>query len=79
MTTISRDVAANVLYHFRGEGYPGGSFIEALLLAFARADTINRFNLGVGFPEHLHAVVLATEDPNGIDKLRAIYKGEHDG
>lgn len=76
MTTISREVAANVLFHFRGEGFPGGSFIEALLLAFARADVHNRLALGRGFPEHYEAVSLAQNDPDGLDKLRAIYAGE---
>ena len=76
MTTISPEVAAHTLYHFRGEGYPPGSFTEALLVAFSRADSSNRALLGLGFPDYYKAISLAQDHLDGIDKLRAIFKGE---
>lgn len=79
MRTITKEVAAHVLFHFRGEGYPPGSFTEALLLAFARADSLNFMKLDMAFPDYGEAMRLAKEELDGIDKLRAIFKGEHDG
>lgn len=76
MNPISREVAAHVLFHFCGEGFPPGSFIEALLLAFARADSMNTIKLGKGFPDYYLAMRLAKEDVNGIEKLSAIFNGE---
>ena len=76
MTTISPEVAAHVLFHFRGEGFPPGSFTEALLLAFARADSRNFMKLDMAFPDYGGAMRLAKEELDGIDKLRAIFKGE---
>ena len=73
---ISQEEAAHVLFHFRGEGYQPGSFVEALLLAFSRADVGNRLALRRGFPSYYEAMNLAQNDPDGIDKLRAIFKGE---
>ena len=80
MSPITKEVAAHVLFHFRGEGYPPGSFIEALLLAFARADSMNTIKLGKGFPDYYLAMRLAKEDVDGIEKLRAIFNEEsYDG
>ena len=79
MSPITKEVAAHVLFHFRGEGFPPGSFIEALLLAFARADSQNFMALAMAFPDYGEAMHLAKEELDGIDKLRAIFKGEHDG
>lgn len=76
MRTITEEVAAHVLFHFRGEGYPPGSFTEALLLAFARADSQNFMKLAMAFPDYGEAMRLAKEELDGIDKLRAIFKGE---
>lgn len=76
---ISRDVAANVLHHYRGEGWPGGSFFDALIKTFALADDINRLRLALGFPEHDAAITLLTGSPDGIDKLREIvWDGEEE-
>lgn len=79
MSPITKEVAAHVLFHFRGEGYPPGSFTEALLIAFARADSQNFMALNMVFPDYGEAMYLAKEKLDGIDKLRAIFKGEHDG
>lgn len=76
MSPITKEVAAHVLFHFRGEGYPPGSFTETLLLAFARADSRNFMKLDMAFPDYGEAMYLAKEELDGIDKLRAIFKGE---
>lgn len=76
MQGVTKEVAAHTLYHFRGEGYPPGSFTEALLVAFSRADSSNRALLGLGFPDYYKAISLAQDHPEGIDLLRTIFKGE---
>ena len=76
---ISKNTAANVLYHFRREGFPGGSFTEALLVAFSKADNENHMKLTMAFPEEGEAMFMAKNYPDGIDRLRAILKGDHDG
>ena len=73
---ISREVAAHVLWHFRGEGYQPGSFIEALLIAFARADSYNRSTLSGAFPQYGAAFSMAVDEMDGIEKLRQIFRGE---
>ena len=76
MQGVTKEVAAHTLYHFRREGFPPGSFTEALLLAFARADSRNFMKLDMAFPDYGGAMRLAKEELDGIDKLRAIFKGE---
>lgn len=69
---ISKETAAHVLWHFGRGGYQPGSFTEALLLAFARADTQNRLRLGHAFPNYYEAMSLAQDYEEGIDTLKEI-------
>lgn len=71
---IPVDVAAHVLFHFGRGGYQPGSFIEALLVAFGKADHLNRKRLGQGFPEYELAFTMAADDITGIEDLQAIVE-----
>lgn len=72
MTYVTKEVAAHVLHHFRGEGYAPGSFTTALITAFAKADPHNRARLDMAFPEYGEAMTMALNDRNGIAELRKI-------
>lgn len=69
---ISQTTAAHVLYHFGEGGFPAGSFTEKLFRAIGAADPLNRAKLSIAFPEEVEAMVLAMEDPAGLDKMRTI-------
>lgn len=71
---IDPEVAAHVLWHYRQIGYPPGSFVSALIRTIAGADQGNRRLLARGFPAYVRAVELATEDVNGIDRLRRVME-----
>jgi hypothetical protein len=69
------DVAAHVLWHFGRGGYRPGSFIEALLAAFAKADSHNFMRLEMAYPEYGQAMFVAKETIGGIDALEKVLKG----
>lgn len=71
---IPVDVAAHVLFCFGSGGWQPGSFIAALMAAFAKADRSNRHRLGQGFPDYELAFTMATDDPTGIDQLKAVVE-----
>lgn len=73
---IPPDVAAHVLFPFKGIGYRAGSFINALIEALVRADATNRTRLGLAYPEYAEAVRLAKDEWTGIDQLKRIMRGE---
>ena len=68
---LTRDVAANVLWHFGQGGYPSGAFTATLLEAWGKADPTNSALLGRAFPGLGHALELANL-PGGIDRLKEI-------
>ncbi|MCX4596170.1 hypothetical protein OG819_42915 [Streptomyces sp. NBC_01549] len=75
--TIPPDIAAHVLFHYGREGgYQAGGFTESLVTAIDRADPPNRDRLALGFPEYVAAVVAIQYDPNGVERLQAIVRGE---
>ena len=74
--TIPPDVAAHVLAHFGRGGYPAGDWAEDLISLIARADNINRDRFAAGFPEYVAAVTAIKYDPNGVEHLQGIVRGE---
>lgn len=70
---VNEGVARDVLGHF-GEkgGWHAGGFTEALLALISKADMHNKRRLAEGFPEHVTAMILAQETPNGIERLQKI-------
>lgn len=75
--TIPPDVAAHVLYHYGREGgYQAGSFTTALLHAMGTADPANLDRLAAGFPDYVAAVTAIQYDPDGVQRLQAIVRGE---
>jgi hypothetical protein len=75
--TIPPDVAAHVLFHYgRDGGYQAGSFTTALLNAMGTADPSNLDRLAAGFPDYVAAVTAIQYDPNGVQRLQAIVRGE---
>jgi hypothetical protein len=75
--TIPPDVAAHVLFHYGCEGgYQAGSFTEQLLTTIAMADEANTHRLSLGFPEYVAAVTAIQYDPDGVERLQRIAKGE---
>lgn len=75
-STISKEVAANVLFYFSQGGYEAGSFQTKLMSAIAGADMTNRARLALGFPELVAAVTVAQHEPNGIARLQQIANVE---
>jgi hypothetical protein len=75
--TIPADVAAHVLFHYGHDGgYQAGSFTTALLNAAGTADPSNLDRLAAGFPEYVAAVTAIQYDPQGVERLQAIVRGE---
>lgn len=75
--TIPPDVAAHVLFHYGREGgYQAGSFTTALLTAMGTADPSNLDKLAAGFPEYVAAVTAIHYDPDGVERLQRIVRGE---
>lgn len=74
--TISEEVAAHVLFRLGAGGYEGGSFTQALLLAFGKADGSNFTKLALGFPDYARAILLAAAVPGGIETLQEIVGGK---
>lgn len=75
--TIPPDVAAHVLFHYGREGgYQAGSFTTALLNAMGTADPTNLDRLAAGFPGYVAAVTAIQYDPDGVERLQAIVRGE---
>lgn len=75
--TITPDVAAHVLFHYgRDGGYQAGSFTTALLNAMGTADPANLDRLAAGFPEYVAAVTAIHYDPDGVERLQRIVRGE---
>lgn len=75
--TIPPDVAAHVLFHYgRDGGYQAGSFTTALLTAMGTADPSNLDRLAAGFPDYVAAVTAIQYDPDGVERLQAIVRGE---
>lgn len=75
--TIPPDVAAHVLFHYgRDGGYQAGSFTTALLTAMGTADPSNLDRLAAGFPAYVAAVTAIQYDPDGVERLQAIVRGE---
>lgn len=76
--TIPSEVANHVLWHENRGGYPAGSFTTKLLDAWPFADDANAARLDSVFPKYAAAFrVLNQRD--GLELLRAIANGEHDG
>jgi hypothetical protein len=76
-TTIPADVAAHVLWHYGREGgYQPGSFTASLLTTIGMADPSNLDRLAAGFPEYVAAVTAIQYDPQGIERLQRIVRGE---
>ena len=73
---VTPEIAAHVLWHFGRGGYQPGSFTEALLVAFARADIHNMLALRRGFPGYFEAMYLAQEHVHGIKHLQEIAGGK---
>jgi hypothetical protein len=75
--TISPETARHALWVFScvGGARPG-SFTEALLGAFAAADTANEARLAIAYPAEAAAVRLAKYDEDGIKKLQQIAAGK---
>lgn len=66
-------IANHVLHYFESrEGFNGGSFDTALLVAFSKADIENQELLGRGFPIHADLWWLATRQSGGLDRIREI-------
>ena len=75
--TIPADVAAHALWHYgRDGGYQPGSFTEQLLTTIGMADPSNLDKLAAGFPEYVAAVAAIQYDPNGVEHLQGIVRGE---
>jgi hypothetical protein len=75
--TIPADVAAHVLFHYGHDGgYQAGSFTTHILNAAGTADPSNLGRLAAGFPEYVAAVAAIQYDPNGVERLQAIVRGE---
>lgn len=74
--SISAETAANVLHFFGRGGFEAGGFTTKLMSAISNADQHNRFRLSLGFPELVAAMVMAMDDPDGIDKLARIERGD---
>lgn len=75
--TIPPDVAAHVLFHYGREGgYQAGSFTTALLAAMGTADPSNLDRLAAGFPEYVAAITAIQYDPDGVERLQSIVRGD---
>jgi hypothetical protein len=75
--TIPPDVAAHVLFHYgRPGGYQAGSFTTSLLNAMGTADPSNLDKLAAGFPDYVAAVTAIQYDPQGVERLQNIVRGE---
>jgi hypothetical protein len=75
--TIPPDVAAHVLFHYgRDGGYQAGSFTTALLAVMGTADPSNLDRLAAGFPDYVAAVTAIQYDPDGVERLQAIVRGD---
>ena len=73
---ISQRTAKHVLnYFYGGEGYSGGSFMDALLRTIAVADQENLNKLALGYPEEVSAYWKITHDDQGAEFVRAIAAG----
>lgn len=67
-SVAEREAARHVLWVFFGDrefGWQPGSFTEALVGAFARADALNFERLRAAFPAVGWAVACATREPEG--------------
>ena len=73
---VNQEIAAQVLWHFGRGGHQPGSFVEALLKAFTRADSYNRSLLSGAYPLYGMAFTMAVDEMDGIEKLQKIYQGE---
>ena len=69
--TLDATVAAQVLNHIGRGGYPAGSFVSALLVAWSRADPTNQVLLSRAYPGIGEAMRL-TNEPGGIEKLQEV-------
>lgn len=72
---ISREVAAEVLYHFDPAPVSAtqpGTFTQNLIRTFTAADDENFARLSREYPEYGHAVTLAKHDPQGLIVLESI-------
>lgn len=78
MSPITKEVAAHVLFHFRGEGYPPGSFTETLLLAFARADSRNFMKLDMAFPDYGELCTSPRKSSTGSTSSEQSSRGSND-
>lgn len=74
--TIPAETAQHVLFHFGAGGYQPGSFTQQLITTIAMADPGNQARMALGFPNEVAAVQLAQNDPNGIDQLQRIARGQ---
>jgi hypothetical protein len=75
--TIPADVAAHVLFHYgHNGGYQAGSFTTHLITTIDAADPGNKARLAAGFPEYVAAVTAIQYDPNGVERLQRIARGE---
>lgn len=73
---ITPEIAAHVLFYFRGEGYEPGSFVSSLMSTIAKADQGNQLRLWLAFPLYVEAMRLAMYADGGLDKLRRIFEGK---
>lgn len=73
---LNREIAAHVLYVFKGTGYKAGSFVSAIIDALSKADHGNWQRLFLVFPGYAEAVRLAQQNHQGVDLLQAIMRDE---
>ena len=67
---IPVEVACDVLGYFGNEhGWQGGSFSQALMSTYGKADQSNRARIALGFPYIAEAMRLAMDTPDGIAVL----------
>lgn len=65
----------HVLFHFEGDrelGLQAGGFITSLMDVMAHADDDNLAKLSLGFPALAVCVGVYKNQPNGVEKLRAM-------
>jgi hypothetical protein len=75
--TDPRLLAYYVLRHFGEADCPTpGSFYGHLLDTITRADRLNRARLALGFPMLVLMVNVAQDEPDGMERLRQIAKGD---
>lgn len=79
MTTITNEIAAQVLWHYgygdRAATYAPSGFAASLLSTISRADQVNRVRLALGFPGHVAACNLIEQHTDGVATLLEIAAG----